>query len=148
MRNLTLKTKFVILVATFVAGLGAYCAVAQHALQTARVGGPAYNEITALKDVIADVLPPPLYIVESYLAAYQLVGEEDAAKRDVLIQRGRVLRKEYEARREHWLKELGGGHLKDLLTEQAYRPAAAFFEMGDGELIPAVQRGDLVAARE
>jgi methyl-accepting chemotaxis protein len=148
MRHFSLRTKFVILVATFVAGLGAYCAVAQHALRTARVGGAAYNEITAMKDVVADVLPPPLYIIESYLVAFEAVSEDDAAKRDALIQRGRVLRKDYETRREHWQKELPAGHLKDLLTDQAYHPAAAFFETLDGELIPALKRGDLAAARE
>jgi methyl-accepting chemotaxis protein len=148
MRNISLRTKFIILIATFVAGLGAYCTIAQHALHAARVGGAAYNEISAMKDVVADVLPPPLYIIESYLVTYQLVSEEDSARRDALIQRGRLLRKDYETRREHWLKDLEPGRLKELLTDQAYRPALAFFETRDTELVPAAQRGDLAAARE
>jgi len=148
MRNLPLKTKFSILLLTFVAGLGGYCAFTENALRSSRMGAGSYQEITAMKDVVADVLPPPLYVVESFLLAHQLVDEADAAKRNDLIQRGRNLRGEYDTRREYWMKNLEPGPLRDLLTEKAYHPAAAFFEARDKELIPAVMRGDQAAAHD
>ncbi|HEY8923104.1 MAG TPA: methyl-accepting chemotaxis protein [Polyangia bacterium] len=148
MRNLSLKTKFSILLVTFVAGLGGYCGLTENAARSTRIGSGAYQEITAMKDVVADVLPPPLYVVESFLLAHQLVYETDAAKRNDLIQRGRNLRGEYNTRREYWLKNLEAGPLKDLLTEKAYRPATAFFDVRDNELVPTVMRGDQAAAHE
>ena len=39
-----------------------------------KVNGPAYHEIVAGKDLIADVLPPPEYIVEANLVAHQLAA--------------------------------------------------------------------------
>lgn len=148
MRNLPLKTRFTILLVTFVAGLGGYCAFTENAMRSTRIGSGPYREITAMKDVVADVLPPPLYVVESFLLAHQLVYEADPAKRNDLIQRGRNLRGEYNTRREYWLKNLEAGPLKDSLTEKAYRPATAFFDVRDNELIPTVMRGDQAAAHD
>ncbi|GEM_PF-5573371 len=34
-----------------------------------------YNEIVLGKDIVADILPPPEYIVETYLTALQLLKE-------------------------------------------------------------------------
>jgi methyl-accepting chemotaxis protein len=36
------------------------------------VNGPVYQEIVYGKDLIADILPPPLYIVESYMLANEI----------------------------------------------------------------------------
>jgi methyl-accepting chemotaxis protein len=36
------------------------------------VNGPVYQEIVNGKDLIADILPPPLYIVESYMLANEI----------------------------------------------------------------------------
>ncbi|MPZ39062.1 MAG: hypothetical protein GEU95_13550 [Rhizobiales bacterium] len=33
------------------------------------VGGPTYTKIIQGKDLVADILPPPAYIIESYLEA-------------------------------------------------------------------------------
>jgi methyl-accepting chemotaxis protein len=37
-----------------------------HALEKVKVTGPLYAEIVEAKDLVADILPPPEYIVESY----------------------------------------------------------------------------------
>ena len=37
------------------------------ALSELKVGGPVYSRIVLGKDLIADILPPPEYILESYL---------------------------------------------------------------------------------
>ena len=34
-----------------------------------RIGGAAYEEVVLTKDLVADILPPPLYIIEAYLEA-------------------------------------------------------------------------------
>ena len=55
MRNFPLKTKFSILLVTFVAGLGGYCAFTDSALRSTRIGAGPYQEITAMKDVVKDM---------------------------------------------------------------------------------------------
>ena len=39
-----------------------------------RVNGPLYHDIVTDKDLIADILPPPQYIIESYLVALQIAN--------------------------------------------------------------------------
>ena len=43
-----------------------------------KVNGPLYRQIVEGKDLIADILPPPEYIIESYLTAYELAEQTDA----------------------------------------------------------------------
>ena len=33
------------------------------------VGGPVYTKIVEGKDLVADILPPPAYVIEAYLEA-------------------------------------------------------------------------------
>jgi methyl-accepting chemotaxis protein len=41
-----------------------------------KVNGPVYQEIERGKDLIADILPPPEYIIEAYLVALQALEEK------------------------------------------------------------------------
>ncbi|HZY11878.1 MAG TPA: methyl-accepting chemotaxis protein, partial [Beijerinckiaceae bacterium] len=43
--------------------------VNDYATKQLRVGGPLYSQIKLGNDLIADILPPPEYIVEAYLEA-------------------------------------------------------------------------------
>ena len=66
-----LKSKATILVFGLVMALGIIVAVTTSAvsINKIRIGGSTYNDIILMKDVVADVLPPPLYIIETYLEA-------------------------------------------------------------------------------
>ena len=44
-------------------------AVWQYALSNITIGGSTYTEIAEAIDLVADVLPPPQYIIETYLIA-------------------------------------------------------------------------------
>src|SRR5688572_379471 len=48
--------------------------IAAQTLQQVRIGGVAYGRIVDRKDLIADVLPPPLYLVDANLAAHRLLS--------------------------------------------------------------------------
>jgi hypothetical protein len=50
-------------------GLGAVIATSVYGLSQLKVGGPLYNQIKLGNDLIADILPPPEYVIESYLEA-------------------------------------------------------------------------------
>ena len=42
-------------------------AVQQYSLSQMAIGSPHYGQIIRAKDLVADVLPPPAYLIESYL---------------------------------------------------------------------------------
>jgi hypothetical protein len=50
-------------------GLGAVIATSVYGLSQLKVGGPLYNQIKLGNDLIADILPPPEYVIEAYLEA-------------------------------------------------------------------------------
>src|SRR5688572_7724974 len=94
--SLRLSTKLALLVGLFLVGLLAFTGVAWQTLGKVKVNGPLYRDIVQGKDVIADVLPPPEYIIESYLVVLQMVEETDKGRIAAYIERGKKLRGEYE----------------------------------------------------
>src|SRR5688572_24074798 len=106
-KHWTIGRKLATLVAVGVIGFIAFGLYAYQTLDIVKVNVPYYKDIVQGKDVIADVLPPPKYIIESYLLVLQMQDEidttNDRAKLDALIQKGRLLREEYDTRQAIWV---------------------------------------------
>ncbi len=147
-KNLSIKGKLALLVGIFLVGFAAYGVQSYRVLETVKVNGPVYQNIVQGKDIIADILPPPEYIIESYLVTFQMLDETDNAKLQQLAERCKTLRDEYNARHEHWVKDMAEGEIKNLLVDRSYKPAVEFYEIRDAEFIPAVLSGDRVKGRE
>ena len=63
--------------------LGGLAALSRVTLAHLAVGGPLYGEIAQSKDLVADITPPPLYIIESYLVAHEIARHTEQARRDL-----------------------------------------------------------------
>jgi methyl-accepting chemotaxis protein len=127
--------------------LSATIGLSSYTLYQLRVGGPSYDRIVAGKDVVADVLPPPLYIVESYLEARLALDrpQEVAAHKARLAQ----LRKDFDDRKAVWeVSTLIPMALRDDLTKVAAGEALKFWSELDQTYIPALERGDRKAAEQ
>jgi methyl-accepting chemotaxis protein len=111
-------------------------------LRETSVNGPAYVRIVTSKDLVADILPPPAYIIESYLVALEATFATDPSKFDSLERQGAALRRDFEARHDHWVKVLEPGAARDLIARDTYDPAVRFFDLRDREFLPALRRGD------
>lgn len=146
-RNLGLEKKLMLLLSIFSLAFFAFAFVSWHTIETVRVNGPLYGSIVEGKDLVADILPPPAYIIESHLLSLQLVEESDAAQQAVLIERGNALRVEFDRRHEFWKRALAPGTLADTMNVTAYRPAVAYFEVREAELIPAVRARNAARVR-
>src|SRR6187431_49851 len=105
MRNFGIGARLLGLVGLFIGCLLAYGAWSFKTLGELQVTGPLYQRIVQSKDLIADVLPPPEYIIESYLVALRVTRSDDAAQRGGLLERLRALKTEYDARHKYWLKQ-------------------------------------------
>ncbi len=147
-RNMSIKTKLSLLAAVFAVGLIAFGLVAHNTLSTAKVHGPHYQRVVLNKDLLADVLPPPNYIVETNLVTHLLVNASSKEELAALIQKYRQLKDEYFARQEYWEETLSEGALKTEINETSRKPAEEFFTVVERELIPAVEKGDQAAARQ
>lgn len=132
----------------FFAGIAICMAISVGVLAKVKVTGPVYGEIIEGKDLIADILPPPEYIIESYLVVLQAAREELPAKRRELLNRFQQLEKEYTVRHEYWQKELPNDPARDILLRESFAPARAFYKTAQGKFFPALERGDLAVASQ
>jgi methyl-accepting chemotaxis protein WspA len=140
--QLKLSTKLLLLVVVCLSGLAAFAWVAFNTLAIVRVGGPVYAQIADDKDLLADILPPSLHLLEFYDIALEMQGTTDKAETARLVERTRALRQEYDNSYQEWMKRLPGGALRESLEVTAYRPALAFFDAMDRQLVPAVLEGN------
>jgi methyl-accepting chemotaxis protein len=147
LEKLSLRAKLFLLVAAFVAGFIGFGALSFQTLAAVKVNGPLYRDIIRQKDLIADILPPPEYIIESYLLVLRAVEESDQGKLDRLLSRGNTLRDQYEERHRVWDHELTDPAFRKTLLEESYQPASEFYRLRDTKLIPALRAGDRAAAR-
>ena len=145
--QLKLSAKFLVLIAISLSGLIALAAVAFDTVGTVKVGGPLYQSIIDDEDLLTDVVPPALHVLESYVTALQLAHADDKAEIHGRIQRWQAQRHEYDKRQAAWAKRLSHSDKKDLL-EQPHRSALAFFDVVDRQLIPAKLAGDAHAVAE
>lgn len=127
-----------------VLGLASLFFTSGYALNQLRVGGPLYGQIKLGNDLIADILPPPAYVIEAYLEATLAVQEPGtvAARTERLAQ----LRKDYDERREFWTKSDLDPGLKTLLVEKSHAEVLRFWEITSKELLPAIAANNASAA--
>ena len=143
--RLKLKHRFLILLSTFFIGFAVYGAVSFLTLNALKVNGPLYQDIVQNKDLVADVLPPPEYIIESYLVTLQMMAADGPAQ-GRLVERLKVLKGEYDTRHEVWVKARLDAQLGPLLLQSAHTPAMAFYDAAFGKLVPALAAGDHAGA--
>jgi methyl-accepting chemotaxis protein len=121
-------------------------AVSTFALKELRVGGPLYGQIKLGNDLVADVLPPPEYVVEAYLEATLAMRrpDETGAHKTRLAQ----LHKDYSDRYDFWIKSDLDPSLKTKLTVDSNAKVQDFWTVAEQQLIPALERSDRAAAEQ
>ncbi|MCP4448580.1 MAG: HAMP domain-containing protein [Myxococcales bacterium] len=144
---MSIRTKLGLLIGLFFAGLIIVSSIGAGALKP-NASDSYYSSVFQANELIADILPPPEYIVESYLVVLRMAGETDPA----------VLRKyqanmedrirEYDERHTVWVEELAPGPLRTALLQHSYEPAKAFYDAYQHEFLPAVTAGNTDAARD
>lgn len=142
--RLTITRAMVLFGLVTAAGLAAVVFTGVFALSEVRVGGALYNKIKLGNDLVADVLPPPEYVIESYLEATLALNNpaELAARRDRLKQ----LKKEYDERRDFWLKSDLDPALKAKLVQESHREVQRFWTALEQVFVPALAKGDSAIA--
>ncbi|MDP4144711.1 MAG: methyl-accepting chemotaxis protein [Bacillota bacterium] len=146
--NLKIKSKIFLIISIFVLGFVSFQVYSMHSLSVVKVNGPLYKEIIQGKDVVADILPPPEYIIESYLLSFEMINETDQGYINKYIDESKKLEKDYYDRNKYWKENLPEGEIKKVLTVESYDYAVEFFNIRDKEFIPAIQNGDKQKATE
>ncbi|MDR2783913.1 MAG: methyl-accepting chemotaxis protein [Treponema sp.] len=148
-RNASIGKKLMVLLVVLIVGYTIFGLVSFSTLNILSIHGNLYNQIIMSKDLIADVLPPPGYIIESYLNVLQVVDETDPARMDYFFAELRRLETDYKERHRFWISEplLEPGVLRDAMLTEAYDPAIRFYDIVFSQFISALQSGDREYAR-
>ena len=139
-----LSHRFAALFALIVAGFAVYGFWSFRTLNELKVNGPTYQRIVQGKDLIADILPPPEYIIESYLVSLQAISASGPERKALLADLDR-LRADYATRRAYWTREA----LEPAIRQQmdlAHQPAQEFFQIAVTQFRPALEQDDAAGA--
>ena len=120
--------------------------IAAVGFNTVRIGGTLAQKNQQASDLIADILPPPEYVIEPYLEASLLLA--DPRSLSARTKRLGELHKQFDDRRTYWRDSDLDAGLKSKLLEESGAQAQQFWAELDGKLLPAMNRSDLASARE
>ncbi|KAF2990177.1 methyl-accepting chemotaxis protein [Methylocystis sp. MJC1] len=140
--RLTISKVFSLSAYLILAGFAVSLLASSVALHRLEIGGPAYEKIVAGKDLVADILPPPAYVIESYLEAHLALREPKEV--DAHLKRLQQLKSDYLARRDFWKKsELLPAELKALVA-RSHDEVQKFWRTVETSLPAALKSGDTV----
>ena len=145
MKKVSLGTKLLLLPIMFFVSFVVVGVLSNDALHEVSVEGPHYKRVAMAKDLQADVAPPPLFMVETYLSVYQLIGETNPTERAVLIKRLQDLSKATKERQAFWAGANLSQDIKAQLAEAVDEHAEEFARVIDKELIPAANASNAQA---
>jgi methyl-accepting chemotaxis protein len=141
LRSMKIRTKLTTLALTANLALIGYLICSTLITQRIGINSPLYLEIISNKDLIADILPPPEYIIETFLVTKQIQDMPEGATRTNLIDRLAALEKDFTVRHTFWQQTLPEGRLNGLFLDDSYKPAMEFFSILKNDFIPAVKTG-------
>lgn len=141
------STRLYLLLAVFCTGFVIFGGISKTTIDTIKVSGPLYGDIILDKDLVADILPPPEYIIEPYLVVLQALDTHQADAAKLAAERLKALKADYDQRHSYWDKNLTSGPKRELLLQESYKPALAFFKLAEEQFLPALIAGNYEAAK-
>ena len=93
------------------------------------------------KDVVADILPPPLYVIEAQLLAYDIAAATDE-QRPKLLEKLQQLKKDYDGRNLFWENSDLDAALKQTLLGEQKKQGELFWAEVEANFLPAIATGD------
>ena len=145
-KNSNFKQKMVTLICFFIIFYLFFGIYAFVTFNKYKVNGEFYSKIISGNVLVADILPPPAYIIETYLVAFEMEKEMDRVKLDDLINRSKQLKKDYFDRHDYWSNTLPDGELKNSMVRDSFAPAVDFYDILEKQYIPAILSADKVTA--
>lgn len=139
LHNLKLKTQLMLLVGAMVVGFATAGFLADRAFNHVLVNGNVYQEIQSHKDLAADILPPPAYLLESWQVALEMAAIKNAPIQP-LVEKSNQLSEAFIQRTKYWIETQP--QFNKILTESLLPTGETFIRVRDNQLIPAVRSGD------
>ncbi|WP_339765201.1 methyl-accepting chemotaxis protein [uncultured Hoeflea sp.] len=142
--HLSIQRTLIILGIVVSTGLLGSIMLKKYIFDELKINGVVYHDIALGKDLVSDISPPPLYVVESYMLANEMVvhptiTEKNKAKID-------ALRADYRERRDHWSQTDLNKDLYAKLRDNVLVKADTYWAVMDEQFLPVVLAGDTTAS--
>ena len=150
--NLTITKKLIFSLCIVATGFIIFSVYIFNTLGILKVNGPIYRQIVEGKDLVADILPPPDYIIESYLVAFELrenINNPEKVREltDYLLNKLKV---EYLDRHNYWVEDkiflVEEPVIRTEMIDSSYLPAIEFYATLEKEYLPAITAADVKRA--
>ncbi|WP_298165479.1 HAMP domain-containing methyl-accepting chemotaxis protein [Novosphingobium sp.] len=123
----------------------ALIALASAVVYAIRADGPMTQDSALQAEILADVLPPPAFVVEPYLNAALIVHDPDRA--GPYLSELKDEHAEFEARKTYWKTAPVPEQLRQPLND-TIAAAEKFWQIMDSKFLPAVKSGNRAAMGE
>ncbi|MDD2698550.1 MAG: methyl-accepting chemotaxis protein [Arcobacteraceae bacterium] len=143
--NASIKIKLIYIVAIAMVNVFAIIATNKFVTDSIKIGSPTYTKIVNSKDLLADILPPPAYIIEARLITLELLQTDDSTKTKMLIDKLAQLQKDINDRKTYWDENLNNDELMNLL-KPSYESGVEYFKVINEKYIPLINQRDIASA--
>jgi methyl-accepting chemotaxis protein len=134
-----LKTQLIILMSAMVLGFAVAGFVADRSFEKVLVKGEVYQNIIDHKDLAADIMPPPAYLLESWQIALEMAAIKNQPLQP-LIDKSNQLTEDFLKRTKFWAETAPA--LKQEIEQNLLPTGEEFIRIRDNQLIPAVRSGE------
>ena len=138
---MTIRTRIRWMVALLIFALLATCSLSLYTLHCLRIGGPLAVQLNRGNELVADVLPPPKYIVETHLLVQQLIHETDPVTIDNLIGDLARLEQQFRQRTEYWNAAEISPNIAEQLNIRSTKAAEEYFDIMNRSVVPQLKAG-------
>ena len=121
-------------------GIVAAIAIQKYALDHLQVNGPVYRDLVERMDLKADILPPPLYVVEAFALANDAVLHREHIDEDLAALA--ELKTAYDTRADFWKERELGTPIMDSLNQDVFASGEQFWAMINGGYTKALKDND------
>ena len=139
--RLKLNIQMLVLMAIIVTSFIVAEVVGRKALNNVMVNGPVYAKIVSNKDLVADILPPPAYLLESWQVALEMTSIKNQPLQP-LIEKSDKLAQEFATRAKYWDETITDPKMHDVIKKQLQPSGESFIRVRDNIFIPAIRSGE------
>ena len=139
--NLSMQAKIVLLCGTFFVGFAIFAVQTFYTIHTIKVGGTDYQQIVNAKNLLSDVTPPSLFVIDAYLMSHLMQDSVEAKDRQLAIDKYHKIKAAYEKIASQYTASMPEGEIGDLI-KAADQTAREIFQIVDNDQMPALASGD------
>lgn len=133
---------FIILIVTSIYKIIEVVDTTKSETEVIKIGGDLYKKIESVKDLKADILPPPLFIIELNEILFELLVTNNEKEINKKIQWYEDYKTTFFERKDYWHKHLPNDDMKDELIKVAIPIAEKIFKVIDEEYLPNFKSGN------